>query len=67
MQVVPLEERSVELHNGARAAVATLHRFQNGWEVDVVVEPDLPDLTDDDKVYPTVQAARDAAMKLWLT
>ncbi len=66
MQVVPMEERSVELHNGARAAVATLHRFENGWEIDVVAEPDLPDLTDD-SVYPTVQAARDAALKLWLS
>jgi hypothetical protein len=61
-----MEERSVELHNGARAAVATLHRFENGWEIDVVAEPDLPDLTDD-SVYPTVQAARDAALKLWLS
>ena len=67
MQAAPLEERLVELHNGARAAVATLHRFDNGWEIDVVVEPDAPDLTDDDSVYPTVQAARDVALKLWLS
>ncbi|WPB54961.1 hypothetical protein [Xylophilus sp. GOD-11R] len=65
MQAAPLEERSVELHNGCRAAVATLHRFENGWEIDVLVEPGQADLTDDDSVYPTVQAARDAAMKLW--
>ncbi|QHJ01005.1 hypothetical protein GT347_25245 [Xylophilus rhododendri] len=67
MHVVPLEERSVELHNGARAALATLHRFDSGWQIDVVAEPDVPDLTDDDTLYPTLQAARDAALRLWLT
>jgi len=63
----PLEERTVELHSGTRAAVATLHRFDSGWTVDVVAEDGQPDRTDSDATYADLSAATKAAEKVWLT
>lgn len=64
--IQPIEERTVELHRGARAAVATLHRFDKGWVVDVVVEDGAPDRTDSDATYADILAAAKAAEKIWL-
>ncbi len=61
----PLEERTVELHSGSHSAIATLLHYSAGWVVDVIAEEGEPDVTDDGVTYPTLEAARVAAEKLW--
>jgi hypothetical protein len=61
-----LEEVHVDLANGARQAVATLRRYEDGWIVHRVAEDGRPDVEEHVNVFPSKDAAAKAAKTLWI-
>ena len=63
---IPLEEKTVELHNGKRSAIATLHRLENGWVIDVIAEEGCADLAECDTVFTSFEQASRSAQAAWI-
>jgi hypothetical protein len=61
-----LEEVHVELVNGARQAVATLRRYEDGWIVHRIVEEGRPDVEEHVDVFPNRNTAAKAAETIWI-